>query len=86
MAARLNRLHQESVKQKIKASQLINTLQNHVDGKHELNPSQVDAAKYLLSLVVSKAPTQVQQEINGNINANVSFTVVGIEPQARDSE
>ena len=36
MAARLNKRHQDSTRIKIKTSQLINRLQNHVDGEVEL--------------------------------------------------
>ena len=52
MAARLNRRHQESVKEKIRASQLINALQNHVLGKKGMKPTQVTAGLGLLKKVV----------------------------------
>ncbi len=52
MAARLNARHQETVKEKIRASQLINALQNHVLGKRKMDPSQVTAGLGLLKKCV----------------------------------
>ena len=37
MAARLNRKHQESVREKIRASQIVNRLENHVFGEVDLS-------------------------------------------------
>lgn len=49
MAARkLRTRHQEEVKQKIQASQIINRLQDHVLGKVELTSAQVRSAEILL--------------------------------------
>ena len=49
MAARLNKLHQEDIRQKIKASQLINVLQNHaLEGKGDLSPTRMKAIEILL--------------------------------------
>jgi hypothetical protein len=48
MAARLNRRHQDMVREKIRASQLINRLQDHVFGETELSATQVNAALGLL--------------------------------------
>lgn len=48
MAERLNRRHQDMVRDKIQASQLINRLEDHaLDGK-EMSKSQVSAALGLL--------------------------------------
>lgn len=50
MAARLRKKHQDEVRTKIKASQLINVLQNHalnIDGS-ELSSSRLKAAEILL--------------------------------------
>lgn len=73
MAARLNNRHQQMVRDKIQASQLINRLEKHVDGEIELKPTQVDAAKYLISQAIgSPAATTVHAgdpdnpvEVNG---------------------
>lgn len=44
----MGKLHQDDVRAKIQASQLVNRLQSHVDGKTELSPSQIKAAEILL--------------------------------------
>jgi hypothetical protein len=49
MAARIRQEHQESVISKIKTSQLINRLQNHIDGKIELEQTQIKAIEMLLA-------------------------------------
>lgn len=48
MAARLNARHQEMVRDKIQASQLINRLQNHALGELALEQSQIKAIEILL--------------------------------------
>lgn len=52
MAARLNPRHQDMVREKIKASQIINALQNHVFGKKKMEASQVTAGLGLLKKCV----------------------------------
>jgi len=49
MAARLNPRHQEMVKDKIKTSQLINSLCNHALGEIEMTQTQIRAAEILLN-------------------------------------
>ena len=80
MAARKNPLHPvklENMKEKIKTTLLINLLQNHALEDNEVSNSRIDAAKYLLSKVMSNAPTQteVSGPDGGNIpvGINVSF-------------
>lgn len=48
MAARLRLKHQDEVRAKIQASQLVNALQKHVDGNNNMSPTQVRAAEILL--------------------------------------
>lgn len=48
MAARLNPRHQDMVRDKIQASQLINRLTEHALGKIDLEPTQVKAIEILL--------------------------------------
>lgn len=50
MAARLRKTHQDDVRVKIQATQLINVLQNHALGKtkRELSPSRLKAIEILL--------------------------------------
>ena len=53
MAARIRKLlHDPETRAKIKASQLINRLQNHVLGKSQLDPSQVSAGLGLLKKII----------------------------------
>jgi len=63
MAARLRQRHQDDIKAKIQASQLVQLLQDHAfTGTyrgHEINPSRIDAAKFLLNKIISNAPTEV---------------------------
>ena len=62
MAARLRLRHQEDVKQKIRASQLVNFLQNHALEDAIASPTRIDAAKFLLNKLISNAPTEIVQE------------------------
>jgi hypothetical protein len=49
MAARLNKLHQADIRQKIQASQLINVLQAHaLTGEGEISPTRMKAIEILL--------------------------------------
>lgn len=48
MAARLRPRHQEEVRTKIQASQLINRLTNHALGKVDMTATQVQAVRILL--------------------------------------
>ena len=57
MAARLNPRHQEMVRAKIKASCIIKALQEHMEGRREMGPTQVASAKILLDKSLSNAPT-----------------------------
>lgn len=59
MAARLRPRHQEEVKQKIRASQLVNLLQEHALTGKQLDSTRVDSAKFLLNKILSNSPTEV---------------------------
>lgn len=52
MAARLRPRHQDEIREKIRASQLVNALENHVLGKRKMKPTQVTAALGLLKKCV----------------------------------
>lgn len=52
MAARLNLRHQQSTRDKIQASQLINRLQSHAMGEVELSPAQVRSIEILLKKIL----------------------------------
>ena len=64
MAARLNPRHQTMVRDKIRASQLVNRLQDYVDGKIKLDPAQVQAAAVLLRKCI---PDLSASEIKGEV-------------------
>ena len=72
MAARLNKRHQDFVREKIKSSQLINSLQKHIDGERELSSSQVQATKILLDKSLSNAPTL--NETDMNVSGGLTWT------------
>lgn len=54
MAARLRVRHQDEIREKIRASQLINRLENHAFGELELSPSQIKAIEVLLDRSLPK--------------------------------
>lgn len=65
MAARRKKiLHDESTRAKIQAAQIINRLQNHIDGKVDLTSSQVSAAKILLDKIL---PNLQATELSGAV-------------------
>lgn len=70
MAARLNPFNQESVKEKIQATQLVKRLQDHALGNIEMLPTQIDSAKFLLNKRLSNAATEVKQELSGDLTIN----------------
>ena len=59
MAARLNRRHQDSVREKIKVGNVLDRLEKHVDGEIELSPTQVASARILLDKSISNAATDI---------------------------
>ena len=78
MAARLNPGHQQSVRDKIQGSQLVNALQNHALGKNTLEATQIQAAKILLDKIVSNAPTDINSNVDlkGDVITKVEYLVV----------
>src|SRR5262245_10401018 len=82
MAKRKTLYHPDYVREKIRASQLINRLQNHALGllKPELTTSQVRAIEILLRKCV---PDLVQTDISASIKHRF---VVEMPPQLEDDE
>jgi hypothetical protein len=75
MAARkLRPRHQEDIKKKIQTTQLINRLQNHIDGLIEMTGTQVDAAKFLINKTLSNAPTVTDNSttIDGELDMSIN--------------
>lgn len=67
MAARIRARHQEDVRKKIQASQIINRLNDFFHGKIELTQGQIQSAKILLDKSVSNAPTEISGAGGGPI-------------------
>ena len=59
MAVRLNRRHQDSVREKIKTSMVLDRLEKCAEGVIELSPTQVQSAKILLDKSLSNAATDI---------------------------
>jgi hypothetical protein len=67
MAARLRKTHQDDVRAKIQAANLITLLQKNAEGTlkdkngnaYELSPGRITSAKILLDKSVSNAPTEL---------------------------
>lgn len=62
MAARLRKHHQDDVREKIQATQIINRLQDCLNGHVELSPVQMRAAEILLKKTL---PDLASSEITG---------------------
>lgn len=83
MAARIRKKHQDEVRAKIQASQLINRLQNHALSTEvdELKPSQLKAIEILLKKSV---PDLQSTEITGDSDAPVNIKVITGIPKKSD--
>lgn len=75
MAARLNRRHQEMVRDKIQTTQLLNRLENHALGELELSQTQIKSIEILLrkTLPDLSAVTVEGTGDNGEHKVEVSF-------------
>lgn len=75
MAARLRKTHQDDIRAKIQASQLINRLMGHIEGKVSLAPTQINAIKILLDKSLPNlSDVKIEtgsQGITFNLNANL---------------
>jgi len=79
MAARLNKLHQDDIRQKIQASQLINVLQNHALGLDdgELTPTRMKAIEILLrKSVADLSAVTISGDKENPLNLGISVTFV----------
>jgi len=66
-ATKRNAMVHEEARRKIKISQLVNRLTNHVLGKVEMSSTQVTAASVLLKKVL---PDLTSTELTGDVNHN----------------
>lgn len=79
MATRLNKLHQDDIRQKIQASQLINVLQNHALGKDsgELSPTRMKAIEILLrKSVADLSSVTISGDTDNPLVTNLTVTFV----------
>lgn len=68
MAARLRPRHQDEVREKIRASQLVNRLEDHVLGDVDMKPTQVTAALGLLKKCVpDMTENKTDLDVGGNL-------------------
>jgi len=83
MAARIRKKHQDEVRAKIQASQLINRLQNHALSTEvdELKPSQLKAIEILLKKSV---PDLQSTEITGDSDAPMQLKIITGIPKKLD--
>lgn len=74
MAARMNKLHQEDVRSKIQASQLINVLQNHaLKGTKNFDPTRMKAIEILLR---KSLPDLASIELSGDPDNPIGISVI----------
>lgn len=76
----LHSLHQQDVRRKIQASQILNRLSNHVAGKVELSATQIRAAEILLRKVL---PDLSAVEHTGDVTLNAF--AVPLEAQSSEA-
>lgn len=80
MAARIRKPHQDEVRAKIQASQLINVLQDHALGKDEkeLSPTRLKAIEILLrKSIPDLSATEITGEDGGPIKQSIEVAFVG---------
>jgi hypothetical protein len=76
MAARLRKTHQEDVRAKIQASQLINVLQDHALGKtQDLPASRLKAIEILLKKTLPDL-SQVESDVNHSGEVGLTIEIV----------
>lgn len=80
MAARLRPRHQDEIRDKIKTSQLVNRLENHVFGEIELSASQIRGIEILLNKTL---PNLQSTELSGS--EDNPLTIQTIERKIVDS-
>lgn len=83
MAARIDRLHSERVRARIRLSQLVTRLQNNAMGRNGVNmtPTQIDSAKFLIGKALGNPPERkelsgidgapIQQEVSEIVSRGV---------------
>mgnify|MGYP006271104549 CR=1 FL=1 len=72
MAARLRKTHQEDVRQKIQATQIVNRLTKHALGEIEMTATQVQASRILLDKSVANL-SNVEHSGNPDMPVKIEF-------------
>lgn len=83
MAARLNKRHQDMIREKIKGSQLVNVLTDHALGEKELAPSQVTAGLGLLKKVIPDLKATEHTGKDGDVLFPEALELTIIRPKKR---
>jgi hypothetical protein len=71
MATRLNRNHTESCLSRIKASQLLNRIQDHGLGKLEMTKTQLQAACWTLERILARAVAPQDLNLRGDLKVEI---------------
>ena len=73
MAARIDGIHSERVRNRIRISQLVTRLQNMALGRHNIRmtPQQIDAAKFLIGRAIGNPPERKDLNLDGEIKVTV---------------
>lgn len=71
MAARIDRLHSERVRNRIKLSQLVTRLENNSLGKITMSPGQIDTAKFLVARVMAPPPEEKDLKVSGSLTVEI---------------
>lgn len=71
MAARIDGIHAERVRKRIKLSQLVQRLQNNALGKIEMSPGAIDSAKFLIARALPPPPETNALNVSGSLVVNV---------------
>jgi len=80
MAARLRARHQDEIRTKIQASQLINRLQGHALGEVDLSQTQIKAIEVLLKKTLPDlSATEISGDPDSPLEANVRL-IKFVEP------
>jgi hypothetical protein len=85
MAARLRLRHQDEVREKIRASQLVNRLESHVLGEVDMTSTQVTAALGLLRKCVPDLSDNRTELETGESLTTLLLTLGKSQPPAADN-
>lgn len=76
MATRLNKRHQQSVRDLIDTQGLVKRLQNHARGETEMSKTQIQAAQILLNKTISNAPTEIDNHSHLDLVSKIELVIV----------